>query len=45
MHETPFLFYEEFVVYVPTRKMSILLDTYNMYIEDIEEASFCEHTM
>jgi hypothetical protein len=26
---------------VPTRKMPNLLDTYNTYIEYIEEASFC----
>jgi ribosome biogenesis protein Nip4 len=28
------------LLYVPTRKMPNLLDTYNTYIEYIEEASF-----
>jgi hypothetical protein len=30
------------LLYVPTRKLPNLLDTYNMYIEYIEEASFAD---
>jgi hypothetical protein len=45
MQETHFLFYEELLLHVPTRKMSNLLDTYNTYIEYIEKASFCGLTI
>jgi hypothetical protein len=45
MQETPFPFFEEYLLHVPTCKMPNLLDTYNTYIEYIEEASFCRLTM
>jgi hypothetical protein len=32
-------------LHVPTRKMPNLLDTFNTYIEYIEEASLCGLTM
>jgi hypothetical protein len=35
------LFIKSLLLYVPTRKIPNLLDTYNTYIEYIEEASFC----
>jgi hypothetical protein len=35
MQETPFSFYEEFVVSCAYTQMPNLLDTYNMYIEYI----------
>jgi hypothetical protein len=45
MQEPPFPFYEEFVVACAYTKMPNFLDTYNTYIEYIEEASFCRLTM
>jgi hypothetical protein len=45
MQETPFLFYEEFVVACAYMQNTSLLDTYKMYTEYIEEASFYELTM
>jgi hypothetical protein len=41
MKESPFLFHEEFFVASAYMEMLNLLDTYNTYIEYIEEASFC----
>jgi hypothetical protein len=38
-------FMKSLLLHVPTCKMPNLLDTYNMYIEYIEEASFCGLTM
>jgi hypothetical protein len=41
MQETPFTFYENLLLHVPTRKMPNLLDTYNTYMSIyIEEISF-----
>jgi hypothetical protein len=40
MQETPFSFMKSLLLHVPTWKMSNLLDTYNMHIEYIKEASF-----
>jgi hypothetical protein len=39
------LFMKSLLLHVPTRKMPNLLDTYNTYIEYIEESSFCGLTM
>jgi hypothetical protein len=38
-------FMKSLLLHVPTHKMSNLLDTYNTYIEYIEEDSFCGLTM
>jgi hypothetical protein len=38
-------FMKSLLFLVPTRKIPNLLDTYNTYIEYIEEANFCELTM
>jgi hypothetical protein len=38
-------FMKSLLLHVPTRKMPNLLDMCNMYIEYIEEASFCGLTM
>jgi hypothetical protein len=40
-----FLFMMSLLLHVDTCKMPNLLDTYNMYVEYIEEASFCGLTM
>jgi hypothetical protein len=40
-----FCFINSLLLHVPTRKMSNLLDTYNMSIEYVEEASFCGLSM
>jgi hypothetical protein len=40
-----FLFIKSLLLHVPTRKMTNLLETYNTYIEYIEEASFCRLIM
>jgi hypothetical protein len=43
MQETSFPFFiKSLMLHVPTRKMSYLLDTYNIYIK---KASFCGLTM
>jgi hypothetical protein len=42
MQESPFFFIKSLLLHV--RKMPNLLDIYNMYIEYIEEASFCRPT-
>jgi hypothetical protein len=39
------LFMMSLLLHVRTHKMPNLLDTYNTYIEYIEEASFCRLTM
>jgi hypothetical protein len=38
-------FTKSLLLHVPTQKMLNLVDTYNTYIEYIEEASFCGLTM
>jgi hypothetical protein len=40
VQETSFLFIKNLLLHVATHKISNLLDTYNMYIEYIEEANF-----
>jgi hypothetical protein len=43
--ETLFLFMKILLLHAPTRKMPNLLDTCKMYIEYIEEVSFCGLTI
>jgi hypothetical protein len=45
MQETLSLFIKSLLLHVPTCKMPNLLDTYNTYIEYIEEAIFCRLTI